>query len=167
MAYNYFSGEHITGFNQGRPLFVRKPDSNFNLANFMRAHLFTAIAALKVGLDILFKEENVKTDRITGHGGLFKTPVVGQRIMAAAMNTPVTVMKTAGEGGAWGMALLASYMVNGKSGEKLGEFLSRCVFDGDDGITIEPAQEDVKGFDGFIERYKAAMPVERAAVENI
>ena len=167
MAYNYFSGEHITGFNQGRPLFVRKPDSKFNLANFMRTHLFTAIAALKVGLDILFKEENVKTDRITGHGGLFKTPVVGQRIMAAAMNTPVTVMKTAGEGGAWGMALLASYMVNGKSGEKLGEFLSRCVFDGDDGITIEPAQEDVKGFDGFIERYKAAMPVERAAVENI
>ncbi len=167
MAYNYFSGEHITGFNQGRPLFVRTPDSSFNLANFMRTHLFTSIGALKVGLDILFKDEQVKLDRITGHGGLFKTPVVGQRIVAAAMNTPVTVMETAGEGGAWGMALLASYMVSRKTDEKLGEFLMRVVFSDKSGITMEPDAADVKGFDSFIEKYKSAMPVERAAVEAL
>lgn len=167
MAYNYFSGEHITGFNEGRPVFMRKPDGHFNLANFMRTHLFTAIGALKVGLDILFKEEKVELDRITGHGGLFKTPVVGQRIMAAAMNTPVTVMDTAGEGGAWGMALLASYMINKKMSESLGAFLSRAVFEGNNGITMNPDEADAEGFDRFIERYRAAMPVERAAVETL
>ena len=109
LAYNYFSGEHITGFEEGRPLFVRKPDSNFNLANFMRVHLYTALGALKTGLDILMKEEDVKVDKMLGHGGLFKTEGVGQKIMAAAVNAPVSVMKTAGEGGAWGMAILAAY----------------------------------------------------------
>ena len=101
LAYNYFSGEHITGFEEGRPLFVRTTDSNFNLANFMRVHLFTALGALKTGCDILLKQEKVKVDNITGHGGLFKTKGVGQSILAAAMNAPVSVMETAGEGGAW------------------------------------------------------------------
>ena len=115
MAYNYFSGESITGFEEGRPLFVRTPDSKFTLANFMRTHLYTSLGALKVGLDILFKEEGVKLDNIYGHGGLFKTKGVGQRIMAAAINAPVSLMETAGEGGAWGIALLASYMLNKKT----------------------------------------------------
>src|SRR4029079_2867888 len=112
LAYNYFSGEHITHFGEGRPLFVRTPESKFNLANFIRVHLFTSLGALKTGLDILLKEEGVKVDEILGHGGLFKTKGVGQKIMAAATNANVSVMETAGEGGAWGMALLASYMLN-------------------------------------------------------
>ena len=112
LAYNYFSGEHVTGFNEGRPLFVRTPDAKFNLANFMRVHLFTSLGALKTGFDILFNEEKVEVDEILGHGGLFKTKGVGQRILAAAMNAPVSVMETAGEGGAWGIALLASYMIH-------------------------------------------------------
>lgn len=128
LAYNYFSGEHITGFNEGRPLFVRTPDSKFNLANFMRVNLFASLSVLKTGLDILFKQENVKADKIYGHGGLFKTKGVGQGILAAALNTPVSVMETAGEGGAWGIALLASYMVNKESGETLDDFLVDKVF---------------------------------------
>lgn len=102
LAYNYFSGEHITGFDEGRPLFVRSPESRFNLANFMRVHLFTSLGALKTGMDILLKKEHVRLDRMMGHGGLFKTEGVGQRIMAGAIDTPVYVMETAGEGGAWG-----------------------------------------------------------------
>ena len=123
LAYNYFSGEHITGFEEGRPLFVRNPESNFNLANFMRVHLFTALGALKTGLDILLKEENVQIDKLLGHGGLFKTKEVGQKLLAAAVNAPVSVMETAGEGGAWGIALLASYMMTKKDGESLAQFL--------------------------------------------
>ena len=130
LAYNYFSGEHVTGFDEGRPLFVRTPNSKFNLANFMRVNLYTSLGALKVGLDILLKEEDVKIDRVTGHGGLFKTKGVGQSILAAAMNTPISVMETAGEGGAWGIALLASYMVNRKDGESLDVFLNENVFKG-------------------------------------
>ena len=150
LAYNYFSGEHITGFEEGRPLFVRNPESNFNLANFMRVHLFTALGALKTGLDILLKEENVQIDRMMGHGGLFKTKEVGQRIMAAAVNAPVTVMETAGEGGAWGIALLASYMKNKKDGESLAQFLERDVFAGQEGVTLEPDSTDVEGFNRFV-----------------
>ena len=128
LSYCYFSGEHITGFEEGRPLFVRSSNCKFNLANFMRTHLYTALGALKVGADILFKEEGVKLDKILGHGGLFKTKGVGQRIMAAAMNVPVSVMETAGEGGAWGIALLASYMRNKEEGETLPDFLDSRVF---------------------------------------
>lgn len=117
LSYGYFSGENITGLEEGRPLFVRSPESKFNLANFMRTHLFSAFGALKIGMDILTKEENVAIDSILGHGGIFKTPVVGQRMMAASLNVPVSVMSTAGEGGAWGMAILASYMMN-KNQEK-------------------------------------------------
>ncbi|MFG6330877.1 MAG: FGGY-family carbohydrate kinase [Lachnospiraceae bacterium] len=165
LAYNYFSGEHITGFEEGRPLFVRTPDSRFNLANFMRAHLYTSLGALKVGLDILMKEEKVAVDRITGHGGLFKTKGVGQSILAGAMDATVSVMKTAGEGGAWGIALLASYMIQKEAGETLEDYLQNKVFGGDEGEKMDPNPQDVKGFDEFIGRYRAGFPIERAAVD--
>ncbi len=168
LAYNYFSGEHVTGFEEGRPMFVRTPESNFNLANFMRVHLFTALGALKCGLDILLKEEGVKIDQIFGHGGLFKTKGVGQSILAAAINAPVTVMETAGEGGAWGIAVLASYMVNKADGETLDDYLNNKIFAGQEGTTLAPKAEDVEGFDKFIQnRYKAGLAVERAAVDSL
>ena len=160
LAYNYFSGEHITGFEEGRPMFVRTPDSRFNLANFI-----TSLGALKVGLDILMKEEKVAVDRITGHGGLFKTKGVGQSILAGAMDATVSVMKTAGEGGAWGIALLASYMIQKDAGETLEDYLQQKVFGGDEGEKMDPNPEDVKGFDEFICRYRAGFPIERAAVD--
>lgn len=167
LAYNYFSGEHITGFEEGRPVFVRTAESRFNLANFMRTHLFTSLGALKVGLDILLKEEGVKVDSITGHGGLFKTKGVGQRIMAAAMNTPVTVMETAGEGGAWGIALLASYMLNRENGESLDDYLDNKIFAGEKGDTIAPDAKDAAGFEEFIARYRKGLPIERAAIDYL
>ncbi len=167
LAYNYFSGEHITDFEEGRPLFVRTPDSKFNLANFMKTHLFTSLGALKVGLDILLKEEGVQVDRILGHGGLFKTKGVGQKIMAAAMNAPVSVMETAGEGGAWGIALLASYMLNKEEKESYDDFLANKVFAGETGSEIKPDPQDVASFDAFIARYKQGLPIERAAVEHL
>lgn len=167
LAYNYFSGEHITGFEQGRPMIVRTPESNFNLANFIRVNLFTALGALKVGLDILIKEEGVKVDRILGHGGLFKTKGVGQKILAAAMNAPVSVMETAGEGGAWGIALLASFMQNKEKDESLDAFLADKVFAGYEAVEEKPDANDVKGFDQFIERYRKGLPIERAAVEQL
>ena len=165
LSYCYFSGEHITDFTEGRPLFVRTPESRFTLANFMRSHLFTSLGALKIGLDILMKEENVKVDRILGHGGLFKTKGVGQRILAAAVNAPVSVMETAGEGGAWGIAILASYMIRKGSQETLEEYLEKKVFGENAGTEMQPDPEDVKGFEKFMERYKAGLAIERAAVE--
>lgn len=165
LAYNYFSGEPVTGFNEGRPLFVRTPSDKFNLANFMRVHLFTALGALKAGLDILLKEEGVRVDEMFGHGGLFKTKGVGQRIMAAAINASVSVMETAGEGGAWGMALLASYMLHKDDNETLADFLSNKVFAGQEGSKEEPHKEDVEGFDKFMERYMKGLEIEKAAVE--
>lgn len=167
LAYNYFSGEHVTGFEEGRPLFVRTPESKFNLANFMRVHLFTALGALKTGLDVLLKEEGVKLDRILGHGGLFKTKGVGQKIVAGAINAPVSVMETAGEGGAWGIALLASYMLNKEADETLEAFLENKVFVGNAGSSIEPDAADVAGFDEFIRRYAAGLAIERAAVDSL
>lgn len=167
LSYGYFSGENITGFEEGRPLFVRTPKSSFNLANFMRVHLFTALGALKIGLDILLKEEGVKLDKILGHGGLFKTKGVGQKIMAAAMDAPVSVMETAGEGGAWGIALLASYMINKEGSETLDAYLAEKVFGGETGSEIKPDPKDVEGFDTFIKRYKAGFPIERAAVDSL
>ncbi|MGI6107583.1 MAG: xylulokinase [Lachnospiraceae bacterium] len=165
LAYNYFSGEPVTGFEEGRPLFVRKPDAKLNLANFMRVHLYSSLAALKSGLDILLKEENVRVDRVTGHGGLFKTKGVGQSILAAAMDTPVTVMETAGEGGAWGIALLAGYMISRKEGQSLADYLNTRIFAGNSGTTVAPDPEDVKGFDDFMKVYKAGLPIEHAAVD--
>ncbi len=167
LAYNYFSGEHLTGFEEGRPLFVRRPESRFTLANFMRVHLFTALGALKTGLDILFKEEGVQADEVLGHGGLFKTKGVGQKIVAAAMNVPVVVMETAGEGGAWGIALLAAYRKHREEGESLGAYLREKVFAGETGVKAEPDAADVEGFDAFIERYTAGLAIERAAVESL
>lgn len=166
MSYGYISGENITHMEEGRPLFVRNTNSSFTLANFMRTHLYTSLGALKIGLDILLKEEGVKVDSITGHGGLFKTKGVGQRFLAAAMDTPITVMETAGEGGAWGMALLAAYMIKKGNNETLDDYLNNKVFAGQSGSTMEPDAEDVKGFDEFIARYKAGLAVERAAVDN-
>ena len=148
-------------------MFVRTPESRFNLANFMRVNLFTALGALKVGMDILLKEENVAIDTIMGHGGLFKTKGAGQKILAAAIDTPVSVMETAGEGGPWGMALLASYMLRREDGESLGDYLGNRVFHGDDGESMSPDAEDVKGFEIFIERYKAGIAIEQAAGEYL
>ena len=167
LAYNYFSGEGITAFDEGRPLFARTPDAKFNLANFMRVHLFTALGALKDGLDILLKEEGVQIDKMYGHGGLFKTPVVGQRIMAAAIDTPVSVMETAGEGGAWGIALLAAYMAQKEEGESLADYLNERVFGGQEGVTENPVPADVEGFDQFLKRYNEGLAIERAAVEHL
>ncbi|KMW16142.1 xylulokinase [Enterocloster citroniae] len=167
LAYNYFSGEHITHFEEGRPLFVRMPDSKFSLANFMRVHLYTSLGALKTGMDILLKEEHVKVDTLLGHGGLFKTKGVGQRILAGAMNAPVSVMETAGEGGAWGIALLAAFMRNKKEGQSLDRYLADQVFGGDQGICVEPVKEDVEGFEAFMERYAQGLAIERAAVDHM
>jgi len=167
MAYNYFSGEPVTGLNEGRPMFLRTPDADFSLANFMRSHLYSAMAALKIGNDILLKEEQVKVDSLTGHGGLFKTPVVGQQLMAAAMNAPVTVMDTASEGGAWGMAVLAAYLCEKAEDETLPDYLEQKIFAGQTGTTIAPKPEDVAGFDAFIEKYRAALPAEKAAVAGL
>lgn len=165
LAYNYFSGEHVTGFEEGRPLFVRSAEAKFNLANFMRTHLFTSLGALKSGLDIMLKEEGVQVDKIFGHGGLFKTRGVGQKIMAAAMDTPVSVMETAGEGGAWGIAVLAAYMVNKENKESLSDYLNNKVFAGQTGSEAAPDAADVAGFDAFMKRYKAGLAIERAAVD--
>lgn len=166
LAYNYLSGEHITGFEEGRPLFARTPNSHFNLANFMRVNLFASLGVLKTGMDILLKEEGVKLDEILGHGGLFKTKGVGQSILAAALNTPVSVMETAGEGGAWGIAVLASYMMN-KEDESLDSYLADKVFAGQEGSRIEPKPEDVEGFEIFAKRYLNGLPIERAAVDSL
>lgn len=167
LAYNYFSGEHITHFEAGRPLFVREQNCNFSLANFMRTHLFTSLGAIKVGNDLLIEREGVKVDVIWGHGGLFKTEGVGQRVLASALNTPVSVMKTAGEGGAWGIAVLASYMLWRQEGEALCDYLENKIFARAESVTIEPDAEDVEGFNAFIERYKAGLPIERAAVDTL
>lgn len=164
LAYNYISGENITGFDQGRPLFVRTPNSTFNLANFMRVNLYTSLAALKIGMDLLLKEEKVQVDKLLGHGGLFKTKGVGQQILADAMNTPISVMETAGEGGAWGIAVLAAYMVK-KADRSLEEYLNSCVFAGQEGSELSPDPAGVKGFDEFIQIYKSGLPIERAAVD--
>lgn len=167
LAYNYVSGEPVTGFDEGRALFVRTPDARFTLANFMRVHLFTSLGALKTGMDILLKKENVKIDRLLGHGGLYKTPGVGQRVTAAAMNAPVSVMETAGEGGAWGIALLASYMRQREEGETLADYLSRHVFADAQSVTVEPQPSDVAGFEVFMERYAKGLAIEKAAIESL
>lgn len=165
VAFNYFSGEPVTGLAEGRPLFVRNALDKFNLANFMRSHLYASVGVLKLGNDVLFQEEHVKVDRITGHGGLFKTAGVGQRILAAAINSPISVMETAGEGGAWGIALLASYVVNNDTALPLAEWLEQKVFAGNTGVEIAPDPADVEGFNQWIENYKACIPVEEAAVK--
>ncbi len=167
LSYGYYSGEHITCMEEGRPLFVRTPDARFNLANFMRMHLSAALGALKLGMDILYKEENVKVDQVLGHGGLFKTKGVGQRLLAAAMNSPVSVMETAGEGGAWGIALLAGYMLHKGKDETLDHYLANRIFAGSTGIRLEPDAKDAEGFEQFMKLYKAGLSIEREAVNAI
>ena len=167
LAYNYVSGEHITHLEEGRPLFVRTPASRFSLANFMRTHLFSSLGALRIGMDILFEDEQVRLDQLLGHGGFFKTPEVGQRMMAAAMKVPVSVMATAGEGGAWGMALLAAYRLHKSDGDALEAYLSDKVFAGKHGTTISPVKKDVDGFAAFMKRYRNGLGIERAALDGL
>jgi len=164
VSYNYISGEPVTGVSVGHPLFVRAASDKFTLANFMRAHLYGAIGVLKVGNDILLKQEHVQVDRITGHGGYFKTRGVGQRMLAAALNSPISVMETAGEGGAWGIALLAAYRIK-HGGMSLADYLDRCVFAGQQSETIAPTAEDVAGFEQYLANYKCYLAAEKA-VEN-
>ena len=167
LSYNYYSGEHTTGFEAGRPLFTKLPDSKMNLANFARAILFSSMATLKFGMNILTEKEFVRVDRLLGHGGLFKTPGVGQKLMAAVLETPVAVMSTAGEGGAWGIALLASYMKNRADGESLDSFLDSKVFGDMLGDSVAPDAEDAEGFKKYMDRYRAGLAIERAAVDNL
>lgn len=163
---NYMAGEGVTHLDEGRPMVVRRPDSRFTLANFFRATLYATMSTLKIGMDIL-AEEKVAIDSLTGHGGLFKTPVVGQKFLAAACNASVTCMETAGEGGPYGMALLAAYMANKAEGETLEAYLNAHVFANAKGTTLAPEQADVDGFNTYIEQYKKLLAVERTAVEMI
>lgn len=164
LSYNYISGEHITGLEQGRPLFVRTPESAFTLSNFMRTHLYASCASLSIGMKILLEQENAALDSITGHGGFFKDANVGQRIMSAVIGAPVTVMSTAGEGGPWGMAILAAYMMN-KQDASLPDYLSNHVFAKIEAVTVEPDAADVAGFKAFMQRYITGLAIERAATE--
>ncbi|MGN1004089.1 MAG: FGGY-family carbohydrate kinase, partial [Oscillospiraceae bacterium] len=161
---NYLSGEGVTHLDAGRPLVARRPDSAFNLANFFRAMLYSSLATLKIGMDLLAGEK-VAIDSLTGHGGLFKTPVVGQKYLAAACNAPVSCMETAGEGGPYGMALLAAYRANRTQGEALEDYLNDRVFASVSGTTMEPDARDAAGFNAWLEGYKALLDVERRAVE--
>ena len=165
LSFNYFSGEGVTGLDEGRPVFARTPDSRFTLANFMRTHILSALATLKIGLDILTQEEKVRIAKLYGHGGFFKTPEVGQRMLSAAVGSPVSVMETAGEGGPYGMALLAGYMVWRAEGETLPSYLDQKVFANARTVSLTAAETDIAGFSAFLERYKRALPMERAATE--
>ena len=167
LSYGYYSGENITMINEGRLAFLRTPESRFNLANFMKAHLYTSLGAVKMGLDILMKDEKVKVERIMGHGGFFKTKGVGQRYLAAAVGAPVTVMDTASEGGAWGIALLADYLIKKEDKESLTDYLENKVFHDAVGTGMDPVAEDVEGYEKFMETYAKGLAIEKAAVENL
>src|SRR5215207_4441628 len=167
LAYNYLSGEPITDLEEGRPLFVRSPYSGLSLSTFMRTHLFASLATLRIGMDVLQKSEGVRLDRMFAHGGMFKTEGVAQRFLAAAIDTPVSVGDVAGEGGAWGIAVLAAFAGSGSPERSLADHLETKVFTGADVLTAEPDPDDVAGFDAFMQRYVAALPVERAAVDHL
>lgn len=164
ISYNYFSGEPVTGFSKGSPLFVRTAEDSFTLSNFMRMHLYSALATLKVGLDILTVEEKVTVKKMYGHGGFFKTPKAGQTIASAAIGSPVSVMETAGEGGAWGIAVLALYMVEKKAKQTLATYLEDVIFAGSEGTELMASTEDIEGFNTFMKKYVAGLSVEQAAV---
>ena len=164
LSYNYFSGEGVTDLDEGRPVFARTPNAGFTLANFMRTHLLSALATLKIGLDILTEQEQVPIDKLYGHGGFFKTPEVGQRMLSAAVGAPVSVMETAGEGGPYGMALLAAYMRKRAEGETLEDYLDNKVFAAAKTATLQAAPSDVAGFSQFLDRYKKALPMEKTAI---
>lgn len=165
VSFNYFSGEPVTGLTEGRPLFVRRPDADFTLANFARAQLYACMATLKIGLDILFGQERVTVDNLLGHGGLFKVPVVGQKLLAGALGVPVSVMQTAGEGGPWGMALLAGYRLHRQAGQTLEEYLRDAIFANAEGSTVQPDAADSRGFAAFLQQYTRCLAVERAAAD--
>ncbi len=165
LSYNYISGEPVTRLPDGRPIVVRSANDKFTLPNFMRTHLYGAIGVLKIGNDILLKREQVKVDRITAHGGYFTTKGVGQKMLAAALNSPISVMETAGEGGAWGIALLASYLVNNTEKLNLADFLDKMVFAGNEGVSVEPDPVDVEGFNKYLDTYKKCLPIEEMAVD--
>ena len=167
MSCNYYSGEGVTDFDEGRPVFLRAPDTPLSLNAFMRTHLMSALATLKIGLDILTEEEHVRIDKLYGHGGFFKTPEVGQRMLSAAVGAPVSVMETAGEGGPYGMALLGAYMLWREKGESLPDYLDNKVFAGARSVTLAAGKEDIEGFQTFLSRYKKALLVERAAIEAL
>ncbi|MBQ9263426.1 MAG: FGGY-family carbohydrate kinase [Clostridia bacterium] len=167
LSFNYFSGEGVTNLDAGRPVFARTPDARMTLPNFMRTHLLSALATLKIGLDILTKEEHVPIDKLYGHGGYFKTPGVGQRMLSAAVGAPVSVMETAGEGGPYGMALLAAYMLWKKEDQPLDAYLNDVVFAGARSSTLMAEEQDIAGFAAFLKQYKKALPVERAAIETL
>lgn len=165
LAYNYLSGEPIIELEEGRPLFLRSPDSTLDLATFMRTQLFSALATLRIGMDILQKDESVGLDQMFAHGGLFKTRGVAQSLLAAAIDTPVTVGDSAGEGGAWGIAVLARFAA-GSADQTLAQFLADDVFATAELSTLEPKSTDVAGFNDFMERYIAALPVQLAATQH-
>ena len=167
LSYGFLSGENIMNCVEGRPMFVRTPESRFTLANFMRSHLYASFGALKVGMDLLLQEEKVEIDAIYGHGGIFKTKGVAQNYLAAALDTPVSVMETAGEGGPWGMALLAAYLVNKEAGESLADYLADRVFADAVGSSVDPDPKDVEGFDAYAKTFKDAIAVEQTAVEKL
>ena len=167
LSYNYFSGEGVTDLDEGRPVFVRSPSARFTLSNFMRTHLLSALATLKIGMDILTETEQVPIDRLYGHGGFFKTPEVGQRMLSAAVGVPVSVMKTAGEGGPYGMALLGAYMLWHEEGESLPDYLDNKVFADAQSSTVSATQEDIDGFNAFLAQYRKALPLERLATEML
>ncbi|MGY1713979.1 xylulokinase [Geodermatophilus sp. SYSU D01106] len=167
LAYNYLAGEPITGLGEGRPLFLRSPDSRLDLGTFVRTHLYSSLATLRIGMDVLQRAEGVRLDRMFAHGGLFKTEGVAQRFLAAAIDTPVSVGDVAGEGGAWGMAVLAAFAGSGPPDRSLADHLETTVFPGADVRTAQPDPADVAGFDAFVQRYIAALPVERAAVDHV
>ena len=167
MSYNYFSGEGVTDLDEGRPVFARAENAKMTLANFMRTHLLSALATLKIGLDILTQEENVPIDKLYGHGGYFKTPGVGQRMLSAAVASPVSVMETAGEGGPYGMALLAGYMLWKREGQSLEDYLDQTVFADAVSSTLTADVRDIAGFAAFLERYKNSLPVEKAAIAHM
>lgn len=164
LSYNYYSGEANTGLDKGVPLFMHSPDSDFGFANFARCHLYSCLATLKIGLDILIKE-NIKIDRICGHGGYFKAPVTGQKFLSAAVGAPVITLETAGEGGPYGMAILAAYLLD-NSGEELADYLETEIFKDSNICEISAEQADIDGFNTFMEYYKKALVVEKCAVEN-
>lgn len=165
LSYNYYSGEPVTDAADGRPLFVRTAESRFTLPNFMCNLIFSTLATLRVGMDILFEKEQITLTRLYGHGGLFKTPAVGQRLAAAALHTPVAVMETAGEGGAWGIALLAAYLREKSENESLAQYLNTHIFANDSGTCLSPNAEDIARFEHFLARYKNGLPVEKLAAE--
>lgn len=167
VSYNYYGGEPIMGIEQGRPLFVRMPDGRMTAANVMRSLLYSSVASLKIGMDILLDKEKIALERIAGHGGLFKTEGVGQKMMAAVLGVPVSVSNFAGEGGAWGIAVLAAYMALKEQNKDLSTYLQKRVFANEFSKTEQPDTEEMKNFAEYIQRYKAGLAVERAAVENL